>query len=111
MAHHYDVFREQLVIKYPSYGHALWDPSPGELYGPVEVGDVGYVREGKFHRLFNALLAADHPSHSRFGVPEHYKPLVPNTLDHIDTGALRSNHYCSHGITTVNAIPEQLSMR
>ncbi|KAI0295930.1 hypothetical protein BC826DRAFT_1006275 [Russula brevipes] len=53
---HYDIFREQLVVKYPAYGHALWEPNPGRLYSPLEVGDVGYVREGKFHRLFfNAL--------------------------------------------------------
>ena len=67
---HYDIFRDQLDIKYPAFGHALWEPNPGRLYSPVEVGDVGFIREGKFHRVFNALLPADHPSHQRFGVPE-----------------------------------------
>ena len=95
---HYDIFREQLGVKYTAYGHALWEPSPGKLYSPVEVGDVGYVREGKFHRLFNALLPADHPSHRRFGVPEHHEPLAPHTSEHIDTGTLSSDHYCSQGI-------------
>jgi hypothetical protein len=96
---HYDIFREQLAIKYPAYGHALWEPSPGRLYSPVEVGDVGYVREGKFHRLFNALLPADHPSHRTFGVPEHHVPLVPNPSEHIDVGTLKPSHLCSHGIS------------
>ena len=64
---HYDIFRDQLGIKYPAFGHALWEPNPGRLYSPVEVGDVGFIREGKFHRLFNALLPADHPSHRRSG--------------------------------------------
>ena len=92
MAKHYDVFREQLGTKYSLYGQALWDPSPGELYSPVEVGDVGYVREGKFHRLFNALLPKDHDSHRRFGVPEDYEILAPSTSNHIDTDTLRPNH-------------------
>jgi hypothetical protein len=55
---HYDIFRHHLAIKFPAYGHALWDPDPGSLYPAVEVGDVGYIREGKFHRLFNVLLPA-----------------------------------------------------
>ena len=110
MAHH-DIFREQLGAKYPKYGHALWEPSPGKLYGAVEVGDVGYVREGKFHRLFNALLPADHASHRTFGVPEYHKPLILNLSDHIDTGTLGASHYCSPGVTVVDAIPESLASK
>jgi hypothetical protein len=89
----YDIFREQLAIKYPSYGHALWEPDR-----PVQVGDVGFIRRGKFHRLFNALLPADHPSHER-GVPEYHEPLVPTLLDHLDTGSLGCNDYCSTGVS------------
>jgi hypothetical protein len=40
---HYDIFRHHLAIKFPAYGHALWDPDHGNLYPPVEVGDVGYI--------------------------------------------------------------------
>ena len=94
----YDIYREQLAIKYPSYGHALWDPSPMISDRPVQVGDVGFIRRGKFHRLFNALLPADDPSHER-GVPEHYEPLVPNLSDHLDTGFLRQNDYRSVGVS------------
>ncbi|KAI9440445.1 hypothetical protein H4582DRAFT_1463515 [Lactarius indigo] len=72
---HYDTFRDQLAIAHPAFGHALWEPDPREQYPPVEVGDVGFIRQGKFHRLFNALLPANHQSHQRFGVPEHYEPL------------------------------------
>jgi len=103
---HYDIFREHLAVKYPAYGHALWEPNPGRLYSPVEVGDVGYVREGKFHRLFNALLPADHPSHRNFGVPEYHEPLTPNPSEHIDVGTFKPNHYCSHGVTVVDAEPD-----
>ena len=92
-----DIFREQLAIKYPLYGHALWEPSPRYPDKPVQVGDVGFIRKGKFHRLFNALLPADHPSHE-YGVPDYHEPLVPTLSDHFDRGFLARNHYCSAGI-------------
>ena len=97
---HYDIFRGQLAIKYPSYGHALWEPSPSKLYGPAEVGDVGFIREGQFHRLFNALLSVDHPSH-KFGVPEHHEPLIPELADHVICGMLSPGQYCSAGVDMV----------
>lgn len=98
---HYDIFRDQLGLKYPAYGHALWEPSPGRLYSGVEVGDVGFIREGQFRRLFNALLPADHPSHTNFGVPESYEPLTtPGVAEHIDSLILNSHDFCSGGIMT-----------
>ncbi|KAN0116119.1 hypothetical protein V8E52_006176 [Russula decolorans] len=98
-----DIFREQLAIKYPLYGHALWEPSPRNPDKPVQVGDVGFIRKGKFHRLFNALLPADDPSHE-CGVPEYHEPLVTHLSDHLDRGFLSRNHYCSAG---VGVEPEQ----
>jgi hypothetical protein len=98
----YDIFREQLAITFPTYGHALWDPSPTKPDRPVQVGDVGFIRWGKFHRFFNALLPADDPSHT-LGVPEYYEPLVPNFSDHINQGFLNCGHYCSGAI---NVEPE-----
>ncbi|KAI0276285.1 hypothetical protein BGY98DRAFT_1098257 [Russula aff. rugulosa BPL654] len=74
-----DIFREQLAIKYP-------------------FGDVGFIRKGKFRRLFNALLPANDPSHE-CGVPEYHEPLVPNLLDHLETDSLARNHYCSAGVS------------
>ncbi len=50
---HYDTFRVQSAIAHSAFGHALWEPEPGECFPPVEVGDVGFIRQGKFHRLFN----------------------------------------------------------
>ncbi len=102
MSADYDIFREQLAIKYPSYGHALWQPSPWDPDMPVQVGDVGFIRSGKFHRLFNALLPADHSSHE-LGVPEYYEPLVPTLSRHLSAGSLGHNNYCSAG---VDAVPD-----
>ena len=96
---HYDIFRHHLSIAAPSYGHALWDPNPGNLYPAVEVGDVGYIRQGKFRRLFNVLLSASHPSHRNFGVPEYHEPLTLNIENHIDIGTLRPHNFFSIGVT------------
>ncbi|TFK48150.1 hypothetical protein OE88DRAFT_1737855 [Heliocybe sulcata] len=56
------------------YGHALWEPNPGEEYRQIEIGDVGFIQAGFFHRLLNVLLPEDDPS-QKWGAPEHYEPL------------------------------------
>ena len=94
----YDIFREQLAIKYPTYGHALWGPRPKKPDRPVQVGDVGFIRRGYFHRLFNALLSADDPSHE-LGVPEYHEPLILSVPDHLHTDFLGRNNYCSAGVS------------
>jgi hypothetical protein len=96
MADH-DIFREQLAIKYPSYGYALWEPSPTNPNRPVQVGDVGFICEGRFHRLFSALLPADDPS-QELGVPEYHKPFVPTIPDHVASVPIGRNNYCSAGV-------------
>ena len=90
----YDIFREQMGIMYPKYGHALWDPSPWKPDRPVKVGDVGFIRMGKFHSLFNALCPKDEEAN----VPEGYEPLVLKSSPHITQRSLNSGHYCSVGV-------------
>jgi hypothetical protein len=98
----YNIYREEMAIKYPAHGHALWVPSPGGLYPAVQVGDVGFIREGRFHRLFNVLLPENHPSHEDFGVPEHHKPLELKVPKHIYAGKLSPNNFRSRGVTLVS---------
>ena len=93
----YEIFREQLAIMYPSYGYALWEPRPLNPNRPVQVGDVGFIRGGRFYRLFSALLPANDPS-QELGVPEYHEPLVPTLSDHISTAPLDPNNYCSAGV-------------
>jgi hypothetical protein len=100
----YDIYREEMAIKYSAHGHALWVPSSGGLYTTVEVGDVGFIREGQFHRLFNILLPEDHPSHEEFGVPEYHKPLELKVPRHISRRKLCSNNFPSRG---VRLVPDQ----
>jgi hypothetical protein len=93
----YNIFREELATKYSTYGHALWEPSPGGPYNAAEIGDVGFIREGGFHRLFNILLSGDDPSHLE-GVPQRHEQLALNTTSHIDTGTLWPNDLRSNGV-------------
>ncbi|KAH9020579.1 hypothetical protein EDB85DRAFT_518885 [Lactarius pseudohatsudake] len=97
---HFDIFRHCLAMRFPAYGHALWEPGPGNLYPAVEVGDVGYISQGKFRRLFNVLLPASHPSHKNFGVPEYHEQLKLNMENHIEIGRLSPHNFCSAGVTS-----------
>jgi len=93
-------FREELAIKYPTLGHALWEPDPGGLYESVEVGDVGLIRTGHFHRLFNALLPRDHPSNlSSYNGSNYPQQLQPRTLNHINKSTNRQKDFRSRSVT------------
>lgn len=102
---HHDAFREELAIAYPKYGLALWEPDPGGQYDAVEVGDVGFTRDGYFQRLFNVLHPRDHPSHRNPSlVPECHEQLqtIPGHIrkNEIRAGSGRnSNHLCSTNVT------------
>lgn len=81
-------------------GYALWYPEPHET-GEPQIGDVGYVREGAFIRLFNINTSR----------PEHQVPFwgndaftVTESLDdrafRLDKrpSAIHHGHYPSHGV-------------
>ena len=90
----YDIFREKFALKYPVYGHALWQPSPG-----VEIGDVGFIRGGHFHCLFNVLPPkANCPDRS---VPPNHKPFKIGNSESPPThsSTLQANHFCSRGVS------------
>ena len=96
----YDIFREQLAIKFPAFGHALWDPSPPDPNRPVKVGDVGFVRKGKFHCLFNVLQ----PKAEQSSVPTDHEQLVPESSNHITQVTLSCGNYCSVGVGVQNKL-------
>jgi hypothetical protein len=56
------------------YGLPLFDPDPGKDHVKVQVGDVGYVTSGKFHRIFN-LLHDGKDQFGAYGVPFGYNSL------------------------------------
>ena len=105
---HYDIFRHHLAIKYPAYGHALWEPRKGHSYpAPVKVGDVGFVREGRFLRLFNVLLPSGDPSHGNYGLPECHEQLTLRFEEHIIRSTLRPTNLCSAKVSSVPEPKEQ----
>jgi hypothetical protein len=105
---HYDIYRDRLATTHAAFGHALWEPSPDGGYGSVKIGDVGYVSEGKFHRLFNALLPSDDASHQGTPLPEYHEPFIPPILDHLSRGVLTPNTYYSTGVEVFPEKPEHL---
>ena len=59
-----------------SHGLALWDPNPlKEIYDKLSIGDVGYLHEGSFIRMFNVMLPWSHESNRALGEPEPYESL------------------------------------
>jgi hypothetical protein len=68
----HDIYSDQL--RELRRGQALYYPEPSPDEGAVEIGDVGYTRQGAFCRLFNVSRSADDPA-QRLGVPEGFQPL------------------------------------
>ena len=65
------VYRDQLSAL--AHGLALWNPNPlRNIYNSVSIGDVGYMHEGTFIRMFNVTLPWNHPSNGLLGNPEPY---------------------------------------
>jgi hypothetical protein len=86
----FTVYREQLTSLF--HGLALWKPNPPKtIYDKVSIGDVGYIHEGVFIRMFNVMLPWDHVSNTKLGKPVEYESLscgpFANTIeDSLDKG-------------------------
>ena len=92
------VYQDQLTT--PSRGLALWDPNPPkEIYDKVSIGDVGYLREGCFIRMFNVMLPWSHELNRTLGEPEPYESLncgpFANTLKREFDGVEHRSRYVS----------------
>ena len=66
-----------------------------DRYDKVEIGDVGYVYEGFFYRMFNVKLSWDDPSNQKMGTdqPEKYEALDPNRFDIHPTRFRKGDYY------------------
>jgi hypothetical protein len=74
----FHIYQEQLSSIY--HGLALWKPNPEGLYDRVSIGDVGYVNEGAFIRMFNVTLPCDDESNKALGDPFNYDPLSSDSF-------------------------------
>ena len=101
---HFNVYRDQLTAL--TQGLALWNPSPPnpKIYNNVSIGDVGYLHEGTFVRMFNVMLPWDHLSNRAIGFPEPYEVLdcgpFTNTLG---TDFDKVGHYSRYVLAETNA--------
>lgn len=92
----WDIYAEQLI--HLKYGYPLWVPDPAPGVAPVEIGDVGWINDGEFLPLFNALKGTDE-AQPWGAVPIDHTPLDSRGLciigprDKIDQTVL-----CSRGI-------------
>jgi hypothetical protein len=90
----YNIYRDELALTYSHYGYPLWDPAPKMPDDVVEVGDVGYILEGTFFRLFNALRPSS--------TSEGYEVLQTTNPHHIDSGTDNRKDFCSLNVTKVS---------
>ena len=94
----YNVYREELTSLL--HGHALWEPDPTNIYQQVSVGDVGYVREGYFYRMFNVLLEWDDPSNYTLCEPEPYTRLDMGPFVNVRDSRFSRGDYHSRYVTS-----------
>ena len=93
----FDIYQEHL--SYLSQGLALWSPNPVEsIYDQVSIGDVGYVQEGRFIRMFNVTLPWDDMSNRKFGEPDPYEPLKLDSHT-ISRTPFDTADYCSSSVS------------
>lgn len=98
------VYAEQLFRL--GHGYPLWDPEPTK-HGEVLIGDVGFIFEGSFHRLFNATKKShEDGANKEFGVPDGFKPFTMSDYGHEKKpGCLIPGPLCSKTVkhTSANA--------
>ena len=77
----FNIYQEQLISLYQ--GLPLWKPNPVRgIYDRVSIGDVGYVSEGGFIRMFNVTLSPGDGQNRRLGSQAGPAPCYePLTLD------------------------------
>ncbi|KAH9963428.1 hypothetical protein BGW80DRAFT_1351766, partial [Lactifluus volemus] len=95
----------ELKSQHKHLGWRLWDPEP-DPDSPTEcvaIGDVGYISNGRFVRLFNIRRRRDDPSHQQHGVPEGYRPIPPSPFNIFQKSRLNRGDYCSRSVRTANA--------
>ena len=95
----FNIYREQLSSLY--HGLALWDPKPVEKLhrdpGHVSIGDVGYLDNGAFMRMFNVTLPWDNPSNNLHGKPpDKYECIEQIYFDNFRDNEIREGELYSH---------------
>ncbi|PIL36332.1 transporter [Ganoderma sinense ZZ0214-1] len=95
----YNIYAKQLLAM--RQGYPLWHPEIERERGlEIKVGDVGYLHEGAFIRIFNATLPGDHEDHEMFGVPHDHKPFKVNKFLRREQAGVIESHLCSRSVSS-----------
>ena len=102
----FNIYREQLSSKY--HGLALWDPKPVENLhkqpGHVSIGDVGYLDNGAFMRMFNVTLPWDDPSNRLLGKLEKYEHIKPRYFGNVRDAEIREGEFFTRDVSEVDNV-------
>ncbi|TFK83320.1 hypothetical protein K466DRAFT_498709 [Polyporus arcularius HHB13444] len=97
----WDIYAKELLPL--RYGHPLWYPEPCREFGEVRIGDVGYLRDGHFTFLFNAMHDADHTLNAVRGVPCGFEVFNPkNPMRKHLPNAITQSHLHSKNIRSAS---------
>ncbi|OCH91317.1 hypothetical protein OBBRIDRAFT_792365 [Obba rivulosa] len=93
----YAIYARQLLPL--GFGMPLWNPEQGTDSGDVFIGDVGFLEDGGFHRVFNARLPLSHTLNRAHGTP--YALPLQEGVEHPkhERTAVGSGVMCSEGIS------------
>jgi len=95
----WNVYREQLSSLH--YGYALWQPEPVEgVYDKVSIGDVGYMHEGFFYRMFNVTLPWDDDLNKKLGQPDYYEQLKWGQFANVHKTSLENGDYRTPNVSS-----------
>ena len=89
----WDIYADQLFPV--GYGHPLWIPEPNER--EVQIGDVGWLKEGEFRALFNSMKPSDDPINAK-GVPAGFSLFRPPNLSVGKCDKIIQDVVCSRSI-------------
>src|SRR6266852_8598247 len=103
----FNIYREQLSSQY--HGLALWNPKPVENLhkqpGHVSIGDVGYLEDGAFMRMFNVTLPWDDPSNNLLGKPpDKYESIKPCDFGNFRENEIRKGDHYTPFVSKVDNI-------
>ncbi|KAG6915488.1 hypothetical protein DXG01_011288 [Tephrocybe rancida] len=96
----HDVYFNQLNVL--RRGFPLYHPDPPQGRSPIEIGDVGFTRDGGFIRLFSASKLPDDPVNQRYGVPEGFEVLDLGDIQTYENELEYGPLHC-HSVKTVTA--------
>ena len=93
----YNIYARQLFIR--RHGYPLWKPEPESAENEIRVGDVGFLEDGAFFKIFNATDPEDHPSQAN-GVPEGFEQWTVKDLHKTTMKKAIESALCSRSVSS-----------